>query len=175
MMKTSISRPVMSPAKVLALGFLGIIVLGSLLLYLPVSAEQGISITLVQAVFTATSAICVTGLTVVDTATSFSVFGEIIILCLIQLGGLGFMMFATSVLVLARRRISLRNRILLHETMSMPGLSGTVRTTIRFVLIVFAAEIIGEIILSVQFITQYGHWDGFYYSVFHALSACCND
>lgn len=164
----------MSPAKVLALGFLSIIVLGSFLLYLPVSAEQGKNITLIQAVFTATSAVCVTGLTVIDTATSFSLFGEIVILCMIQLGGLGFMLFATSVLVLARRRISLRNRILLHETMSMPGLSGTVRTTIRFVLIVIAAEFIGASILAVQFIPRYGLLDGIYYGVFHAVSAFCN-
>lgn len=164
----------MSPSKVLALGFFGIILLGSLLLVLPVSAEPGARITYLQALFTATSAVCVTGLTVVDTATSYSLFGELVILGLIQLGGLGFMLFATTVLVLTKRRISLRNRILLQETMSMPGLSGTVRTTLRFILIVFAVELIGALLLAFQFIPKFGYARGAYYGVFHAISAFCN-
>ncbi|NLX82496.1 MAG: Trk family potassium uptake protein [Clostridiales bacterium] len=164
----------MSPSKVLALGFLGIILLGSLLLLLPIAAEEGVTIAPLQAAFTAVSAVCVTGLTVVDTASSYSIFGEIVILCLIQLGGLGFMMFATTVLVLTKRRISLRNRILLHETMSMPGLSGTVRAVLRFMLIVFAVEFLGAVILSTQFIPRLGFGKGLYYGIFHAISAFCN-
>ena len=174
MTKTPQKNSPMSPSKVLALGFLGIIACGTLLLYLPVAAEAGQRITLLQAAFTATSAVCVTGLAVVDTATSYSLFGEVVILCLIQLGGLGFMMFATSALVLTKRRISLRNRILLHETMSMPGLSGTVRTVLRFMVLVFAIEILGAILLSIQFIPRYGVTTGLYYGVFHAISAFCN-
>ena len=164
----------LSPAKTLALGFLAIILSGSLLLKLPIAAEPGVRITWLQALFTATSAVCVTGLVVVDTASSYSLFGELVILSLIQLGGLGFMLFATSLLVLARRRISLRNRILLHETMSMPGLSGVVRTTLRFMLVVFAVEITGAALLSLRFIPLYGWKTGLYYGVFHAISAFCN-
>ena len=164
----------LSPAKTLALGFLAIILSGSLLLKLPIAAEPGVRITWLQALFTATSAVCVTGLVVVDTASSYSLFGELVILSLIQLGGLGFMLFATSLLVLARRRISLRNRILLHETMSMPGLSGVVRTTLRFMLVVFAVEITGAALLSFRFIPLYGWKTGLYYGVFHAISAFCN-
>ncbi len=164
----------MNPSKVLALGFLGIILSGTLLLLLPFAAERGVLVTPLSALFTATSAVCVTGLTVIDTAASYSLFGEIVILCLIQLGGLGFMLFATSVLVLAGKRITLRNRLLLHETMNMPGLSGTVRTTIRFVLIVLAVEMAGAFLLSLRFVPLYGFWKGAYYGTFHAISAFCN-
>ena len=164
----------MRPAKVLALGFLCIILTGSLLLKLPLSAAPGQAITWLQALFTATSAVCVTGLTVVNTATSFSLFGQLVILGLIQLGGLGFMLFTTSLLVLARRRISLRNRILLNETMSMPGLSGAVRVTLRFMLLVFAVELLGALVLALRFVPLLGLGRGLYFSVFHAISAFCN-
>ena len=164
----------MNPAKVLALGFLIMILIGALLLSMPFAAEKGITVTPFQALFTATSAVCVTGLKVIETATSYSLFGELIILCLIQLGGLGFMLFATSVLVLSGKRITLRNRMLLHETMSIPGLSGTVRLSIRFVLIVISVEIVGSIILAIRFVPIFGLWKGIYYGVFHAVSAFCN-
>ncbi len=168
------NRGPISPSKVLALGFLAIISTGAFLLMLPFASAEGTRITLLKALFTATSAVCVTGLTVVDTAASFSLFGEIVILCLIQLGGLGFMLFATSTLVLAGKRISLRNRMLLHETMNMPGLSGTVRMTIRFMMIVLTAELMGTILLAFRFIPMYGFWKGSYYGAFHSISAFCN-
>lgn len=174
MNQNKIKLSALSPSKILALGFFGIIILGSLLLYLPIAHEPGVDLTYLEALFTATSAVCVTGLTVVDTATSYSLFGEIVIISLIQLGGLGFMMFATSVLVLAKRRISLRNRMLMQETMSMPGLSGIVRNSMHFMVIVFAIEIIGAIILAVQFIPMYGVGTGIYYGIFHSISAFCN-
>ncbi|HOQ63429.1 MAG TPA: potassium transporter TrkG, partial [Clostridia bacterium] len=163
-----------SPSRVLAIGFLGMILLGAVLLWLPFSTRDGVALTPLDALFTATSAVCVTGLTVVDTAGTYSLTGQLIIILLIQLGGLGFMLFATSVLVLARRRISLRNRVLLHETMSMPGLSGAVRTALRFMGIVFVVELAGALVLSSQFIPRYGVWTGIYYGFFHAVSAFCN-
>jgi trk system potassium uptake protein TrkH len=168
------NKPPMSPSKVLAAGFLAIILTGAALLTLPISAEPGVRITPFQALFTATSAVCVTGLTVVDTATSFSLFGEAVILLLIQTGGLGFMIFATFFLVLAGRRISLRGRMLLHDTASLPSLSGSVRITMRFMLIVLAVELAGAAILAVRFIPLLGLWRGLYYGVFHAVSAFCN-
>ncbi len=174
MQNTNTARPPMSPSKILALGFFAIIFTGALLLLLPFAAEPGVRITPLQALFTSTSAVCVTGLTVVDTASSYSLFGELVILSLIQLGGLGFMLFATSVLILSGRRISLRNRILLHETMSMPGLSGTVRTTIRFMLIVIAVELAGSVLLAIRFVPMFGFWKGTYFGFFHAISAFCN-
>ena len=164
----------MNPATILVLGFLIIILVGTGLLMLPFAAEDGVVISPFQALFTATSATCVTGLMVVDAAASFSLFGEIVILCLIQLGGLGFMLFATSLLVLSGKRISLRNRVLLHETMSMPGLSGIVRNTLRFVLIVFGVEFVGAVLLSIHFVPRLGAAQGAYFAVFHAISAFCN-
>jgi trk system potassium uptake protein TrkH len=166
-------RP-MNPATLLVVGFLVIILFGAGLLLLPVAAEPGVTITPLQTLFTATSATCVTGLMLVDTAAAFSLFGEIVILCLIQLGGLGFMLLATSLLVLSGRRISLRNRVLLQETMSMPGLSGTVRNTLRFVLIVFGVELAGAALLSLRFVPRLGVARGIYFGVFHAISAFCN-
>ena len=161
-------------AKTLAVSFLLIILFGAGLLMLPIAHEPGVIITPLQAVFSATSATCVTGLMVVDPAAAYSLFGEIVLLCLIQLGGLGFMLFATSVLVLAGRRVSLRSRVLLHDTMSLPGLSGAVRNTLRFVLIAFGVEILGAMLLSIHFIPRLGAARGVYFAVFHAISAYCN-
>ena len=166
-------RP-MNPATILVIGFLLIILIGTGLLLLPFAAEPGVTITPLQALFTATSATCVTGLMLVDTAAAFSLFGEIVILCLIQLGGLGFMIFATSLLVLSGRRISLRSRVLLQETMSMPALSGTVRNGLRFMLIVFGVELAGAALLSLHFVPRLGMAKGMYFAVFHAISAFCN-
>lgn len=171
--KQALHQPT-NPAKVMALGFFLIILAGTLLLLLPFSTEPGQEISPLHALFTATSAVCVTGLTVVDTASTFSLFGEIVIISLIQIGGLGFMMFATFVLVLAGKRISLKNRVLLHETLSLPGLSGAVRNSLNFLFIVLAVEGIGAIILAIKFIPVYGFWQGSYFGVFHAISAFCN-
>lgn len=167
-------KPAMAPAKVLALGFMLIILLGAGLLMLPVSSRTGQRLGWLEALFTATSATCVTGLTVVDTYTTYTVFGQMVVLSLIQVGGLGFMLFATTTLVALGRRISLRNRMLLHETMSMPGLSGGVRTTLLFMLIVFAIELAGSLLLAIHFIPMYGVAKGLYFGVFHAVSAFCN-
>ncbi len=167
-------KPAMAPAKVLALGFMLIILMGALLLMLPFSSRSGIGIGFLEALFTATSATCVTGLTVVDTYTAYTVFGQMVILSLIQVGGLGFMLFATTTLVALGRRITLRNRMLLRETMSLPGLSGGVRTTLQFMLIVFAVELAGAALLSIRFVPMYGWAKGVYFGVFHAVSAFCN-
>ncbi len=164
----------MSPAKVLAIGFFAIIMTGTLLLMLPISNKSGRWLGFLEALFTATSATCVTGLTVVDTFSTYTIFGQAVTLCLIQVGGLGFMLFATMVLVAVGRRISLRNRMLLRETMSMPGLSGGVRTTIRFMWIAFSIEILGTILLSLRFIPLYGASKGLYFGMYHAISAFCN-
>lgn len=164
----------MSPAKVLALGFFLLIAAGTALLVLPIAHQAGQSVSLLEALFTATSATCVTGLTLVDTYSTFSLFGQLVIIALIQVGGLGFMLFATMTLVALGRRISLRNRMLLRETMSMPGLSGGVRTTIRFMLIAFSIELLGAALLALRFIPLYGFGRGMYFGVFHAISAFCN-
>lgn len=168
------SKRYLKPASTLALGFLGIILAGAALLTLPQAAKSRQSVGWLTALFTATSATCVTGLTVVDTYTAFSLFGQIVIICLIQVGGLGFMLFATTALVALGRRITLHNRMLLRETMSMPGLSGGVRTALRFMLTAFLVELAGMLLLALRFVPMYGVAGGLYYSLFHAVSAFCN-
>ena len=119
----------MRPERVMALGFLALIVLGGVLLSLPCAAQNGRSIGLGNGLFTATSAVCVTGLVAVDTGTTFSLFGQLTLLLLIQIGGLGFMAFATLTMMLLGRKIGLRDRMLLRESMNTSGLSGLVRLT----------------------------------------------
>ncbi len=168
------ARRAMSLEMMLALGFLAIIALGTLLLCLPQAAENGEAVPVWTALFTSVSATCVTGLTLVDVARTFSLFGEIVIMLLIQVGGLGFMIVATAITVFIGKRITLRSRALLSESMSMPGLSGTVRRTISFLLIVLAIELAGTALLSVKMIPLFGVKRGLFYSVFHSVSAFCN-
>lgn len=171
--KDALRQP-LSPAKVLAIGFLLIILAGALLLMLPISLKEGKHLSFVEALYTATSATCVTGLAVVDTYSTFSIFGQLVTLSLIQVGGLGFMLFATMALVAMGRRISLRNRMLLRETMSLPGLSGGVRSTIRFMVIAFSVELAGALLLAIRFVPQMGVGKGLYFGVYHSISAFCN-
>ena len=162
------------PERVLALGFLVVILIGGLLLSLPVAAIGRRSIGLFNAFFTATSTVCVTGLVVVDTATTFSVFGKVVIICLIQIGGLGFMIFATLVMVALGRRISLRNRVLIRESLNSASLSGLVRLSLWFSALALLLELLGACLLSIRFIPMYGVGKGVLYSLFHAISAFCN-
>lgn len=163
-----------NPALALAAGFLAMILCGALLLMLPAASATGRGVGALPALFTAASAACVTGLTVVDTAGAYTRFGQLVILMLIQLGGLGFMVFAISVLVVIGKRITLRSRLLLRETMSMPGLSGGVRLALRFVALALLIELGGTVLLSVAFVPGMGVGKGLYYALFHAVSAFCN-
>lgn len=158
----------------MALGFLALIALGTLLLSLPAAWEAGVSHTPVDALFTATSAVCVTGLSLVDVGKSFTLFGEIVILLLIQTGGMGFMLIAAMAMVASGKRISLKSRALLRDSMGLEGLGGSVRLSMRFFLIVLAAEMAGGVLLSVRFVPDLGAARGVYYGFFHAVSAFCN-
>lgn len=158
----------------MALGFLALILLGTTLLSLPVAAVGRRSIGVFNALFTATSAVCVTGLVVVDTGTAFSVFGKTVIILLIQIGGLGFMVFATLAMVALGRRISLRNRVLIRESMSATNLSGLVRLSLWFFGMALLIELLGACLLSIRFIPLFGVRTGILYSLFHSISAFCN-
>jgi len=162
------------PERILALGFLCVILFGSILLTLPIASLNHQSVGFHSALFTATSAVCVTGLVVVDTGTTYTLFGKMIILCLIQVGGLGFMIFATLIMIALGRRISLRNRVLIRESMNVSGLSGLLRLIQWFTLIAGIFELTGAIVLSFRFIPMYGWTKGIENSVFHAVSAFCN-
>lgn len=173
-MNTSLTKRQIRPERVLAGGFLVVIVIGALLLALPVSSSAGESIGLFQGLFTATSAVCVTGLIVVDTGTAFSVFGQVVLMVLIQLGGLGFMIFATLIMAAMGRRITLRSRVLIRESMSAATMTGLTALAGWYSLLAVGIELIGTALLAVRFVPAYGWGKGLFYSLFHAVSAFCN-
>lgn len=168
------ARQGIRPIRVLPLGFLCIILIGALLLMLPVSSRGGTSMPFLSALFTATSASCVTGLVVVDTGTYFSLFGQIVILIMIQLGGLGFMTTATILFSLTGRKISLHDRMTMAEGLGESRLQGIVRLSRGALLVTGVFEVLGTILLSVRFVPKYGVARGLWYSLFHSVSAFCN-
>ena len=162
------------PEEWLVFGFLGIILLGTLLLALPVSTRDGHSIGLFDSLFTATSAVCVTGLVAVDTGTTFSLFGQAVLLVLIQVGGLGFMVFATRVMMMLGRRISIKNRLLIRESMNGASLSNLGTLARRYLLLALGIEAVGAALLAIRFVPMFGLRRGAWFAVFHAVSAFCN-
>ncbi len=168
------TRQGIRPIRVLPLGFICIILIGALLLMLPLSSRDGSSMRFLDALFTATSASCVTGLVVVDTGTHFSVFGQVVILLMIQLGGLGFMTAATILFSLTGRKISLRDRMTMAEGLGESRLQGIVRLSRSALLVTGMFEFLGMILLSVRFVPEYGFARGLWYSLFHSVSAFCN-
>jgi len=164
----------LQPVQILALGFAAVILIGALLLKLPISSADGNSTPFLDCLFTATSAVCVTGLVTVDTGTHWSLFGQVIILLLIQIGGLGFMTFATMFAIILGRKISLKERLIMQEAYNAFNIQGIVKLAIYVMGITFSIEGLGAILLSTQFIPQYGWKRGIYYGIFHAVSAFCN-
>ena len=159
---------------ILALGFLAVILLGTVLLALPAASRSGKGIGLFDSLFTATSAVCVTGLVAVDTGTTFSVFGQIVLLILIQVGGLGFMVFATMIMVALGRKISIRGRMLIRESMNGASLSDLGRLTWLYLLLALAIETVGTVLLSIRLVPLLGWKHGIWMALFHAVSAFCN-
>ncbi|MDR5694774.1 MAG: TrkH family potassium uptake protein [Armatimonadota bacterium] len=164
----------LNPAQTIVLGFALTVFIGVVLLSLPFSTADGKGAPLLTALFTATSATCVTGLVVVDTADYYSLFGELVVLLLIQVGGLGYMTSATLFSILVGKRIGLRERIILMEAYNLDTLGGVVRLTRNIVLMALAFEGIGVVLLSLRWIPEFGVWRGLYYSLFHAVSAFNN-
>jgi len=162
------------PERILAVGFLTLILLGTALLCLPIATYDGRGLSVFDSLFTATSAVCVTGLVAVDTGTTFSGFGQAVLLFLIEVGGLGFMVFATLVMGLLGRRLSLKNRVLIRDSMSGTTLSGLVQLTWIYFAIALVIELLGAALLSIRFIPRYGAGRGLWLAVFHAISAFCN-
>ncbi len=162
------------PERMMALGFFLLILVGGILLSMPFSAVSRQSIGFLNGLFTATSAVCVTGLIVVDTGVVFSIFGKVVIICLIQAGGLGFMVCATLVMVALGKRISLRNRVLMRESMNTSNFTGLVRLTLWFFLSAMLIELLGACLLATRFVPMFGWKTGIGYSLFHSISAFCN-
>lgn len=163
-----------NPTRMIILGFLIVIFMGTILLNLPIASRSGESIGFLDALFMATSAVCVTGLVVVNTLSHWSVFGKVVIICLIQIGGLGFMTFITLGLMLARKKITLKERILIKESYNQNSLQGMVKYVRRILVGTVFIELVGAIILSIRFSFDFGVQKGVIYGVFHSISAFCN-
>lgn len=162
------------PAKFIILTFLLIIIIGGLLLSLPISNKIGKFTNPINAFFTATSATCVTGLIVVDTGTHYSLFGHIVILILIQIGGLSYMTIFTFLALLLGRKIPLLDRIILKESINFFSIGGIIKLARRILFIVLLFEGIGAVILATIFVKDYGIIRGSFYGLFHSISAFCN-
>ena len=163
-----------SPARVIIFGFLALILLGTALLMLPVSTRERVGASFFDALFTATSATCVTGLVVHDTATYWSGFGQAVILFLIQVGGMGVVTMAVAIFIFSGKRIGLKQRWVMQESISAPQVGGIVRQTRVILKTAFAIEGVGALILAVRFCPEFGPGRGLWYAVFHSISAFCN-
>jgi trk system potassium uptake protein len=163
-------RVSLDPPKVLVLGFAILILIGTCLLTLPIATVDGNGLTILNALFTATSATCVTGLVVVDTGSTFTKFGQLVILSLIQIGGLGFMTFATFFFFLLGKKISLKDRLLLQESLNNLSIEGIVRLVKRVLFFTAVIEIVGAIILSIRFSYDLPLGKAIYYGFFHSIS-----
>ncbi|MBQ7857117.1 MAG: potassium uptake protein, TrkH family [Oscillospiraceae bacterium] len=164
----------LSATRVIALVFLGLILTGTVLLMLPAAARSGESCGFLPALFTATSATCVTGLTFFDTWSQFSGFGQIVIISLIQIGGLGFMSVATLVVFLLRRKVGLKERLVMAQALSLNDMDGVVRLQKWVIFGSLSIEGCGALILTLRFLPEYGFWQALKWGVFHSISAFCN-
>ncbi len=170
MLKWKFSWFRLSPPQILVMGFASIILLGTLLLTLPIANTTGKPLAFIDALFTATSATCVTGLVVKDTGTFFSTFGQVVIVMLIQVGGLGFMTMATLFALILKRRISLRDRLLLQEAMNQNTMEGIVRLIRKVLLFSLIIEGAAAVLLTVRWSADMPFGQAVYFGVFHAIS-----
>jgi len=165
-------RKNLTPTSIIFLGFLLLILIGALLLMLPICHNEDVSF--LDALFTATSASCVTGLVVKDTNTAWTGLGKTIILLLIQIGGLGIMSIFSLFVLLTKKHMSLKERLTLKETINNSTLSGTVNLFLKILIATLCFELIGAIVLFTQFKPLFGTADAIFKSIFHSISAFCN-
>ncbi len=164
----------LSTSQIIILGFAAVILAGSLLLMLPIAAADGHMTPFADALFTATSAVCVTGLVVHDTATYWSAFGQTVIILLIQVGGMGVVTIAVALYSISGKRISLKQRSTMQESISAHKLDGIVGMTGFIIKMTIIFELLGALLLSPVFVPQFGLLRGIGYSLFHSVSAFCN-
>lgn len=163
-----------TPAQIIILGFFTLILAGTALLMLPFAVREGAGASFLDALFTATSATCVTGLVLHDTALYWSPFGQAVILLLIQVGGMGVVTMAVAISIFTGKKIGLRQRWIMQESISAPQVGGIVRQT-RFILkTAFLIEAAGAVLLSLRFCPELGFFKGLWYGLFHSVSAFCN-
>ena len=164
----------LSATQIVAIVFVMIILFGTALLALPVASRSGVSCGIRPALFTATSATCVTGLVLYDTWTQWSGFGQTVIICLIQIGGLGFMSIAAMVVFLLRRKVGLKQRLVMAQALSLNDMDGVVRLQKWVIVGSLSIEAIGALILTLRFLPEYGFVTALKWGVFHSISAFCN-
>ena len=163
----------LSHIQIIAIGFAIMILIGTFLLMLPISSKTGETTSFLNALFTATSASCVTGLVVKDTSIYWSNFGQTIILILIQIGGLGFMTIATIFFLLLKKKMNLKERELLTESINYTNVGEVLRLTKKIIIGTLIVELLGALLLSIRFIPQFGAY-GIWMAIFHSISAFCN-
>lgn len=164
----------LNPTGVIALVFLGIILLGTILLNLPVASRDGQSAGLLTSLFTATSSTCVTGLVLRDTWAGWSGFGQVVILCLIEIGGLGFMTAAAVVIFLFRRKVGLRQRMVIAQALSLNDMADVVKLEKWVLFGSLSVQLLGATVLTLHFLPDYGFRRSIIWGVFHSVSAFCN-
>ena len=167
-------RGFLSQTQYIAYGFFVLILVGTLLLMLPFASRNGQSVNFLDALFTSTSASCVTGLVVRDTWSQWSLFGQFVIIFLIQIGGLGFVTVGVFFSIVLRRKIGLRQRGLIQESTSALQIGGIVKLARRIIAGTCIFEVTGAVLLSIRFVPKYGFFRGVFYGFFHAVSAFCN-
>lgn len=160
--------------QIIALGFLLTILIGTGLLLLPIATVKGEATSILDALFTATTSVCVTGLTVVTTTTHWTIFGKLVILFLIQVGGLGVVSITTLLMLLFRQKITLKNTMLMQDAYNLNTKQGLLGFTLRVFKGTLLIEALGALFYSISFCKDYGILRGIWYSVFHAISAFCN-
>ena len=163
-----------NPASKIALGFLCIILIGTFLLCLPISSNQGTWMPFIDALFTSTSSVCVTGLIVVDTAVYFSLFGQIVIMLLIQIGGIGFITLTSLMFLIIGKKISYKNRITIQESLNQDSNQGVVKLVKNIIIMVLIIEACGFVCLAPTLIVNLGWAKGLFSALFLSISAFCN-
>ena len=158
--------------KILAVGFLGVILIGAVLLWLPICNEKPISF--LDALFTSTTSVCVTGLITIVPKYQFTIVGKVVLLLLIQIGGLGIVACVAAFFMIMRRKITLKERIVIQETYNMDSLGGLVGMVRRILLGTLAVEGAGAVLYAIQFVPDFGLLKGIWYGVFHSVSAFSN-
>ena len=169
-----ISRFKLTTMQILSIGFALVILLGGLLLTLPVASKSGTATPFINALFTSTSAACVTGLSVYDIYTHYSMFGQVVMVCLFEVGGLGFMMIAFLFSMAIHKKIGLRERSIMMESVGALRLGGIVRLVQKAVLGTLIIQLTGAAVLALRFCPKYGLATGVWFGIYHAVSAFCN-
>ena len=162
------------PGRIIVLGFLLVILLGTMLLMLPISINDGASVSLIDALFTSTSAVCVTGLIAIDTADTFTVFGRTVVAMLIQIGGLGVTSVGVGFILLMRKKVGIKERTLIKESMNLDSLKGLVKLVKSVLLLTLIFESIGVILSYIVFSKDYSPLDALGISMFHSIAAFNN-